>query len=126
MKQILIASILLVGCGVNRAPQYQPAQPVIYTNHIPIGSTIQYRVTTSNQEPIFALEYWDEQSNSIHLRKVASGWTYSFTTAKDRQPIILGCLVGRNDTTTVTGQIWVNGVLAKNATGQQVNLSLPR
>lgn len=128
MKYILAASILLFGCSVVRAPQSTPTVNVVasYSQGLPLGTLVQYQVTTSDQSPIFVLQYLDDQQNVVSLRRVASGWKYSFTTSKPYQAVHLTCLVSPRDTSSaVTAQIFINGAIQKQATGQNIKMGFP-
>lgn len=110
---------------------------------LPVGTEVEYTVTTSNQSSIPFIGYYDGEQNLVSITKAPSGWTLSFKTSKPNQRLMIHCsakahsnwfhyvpapvqmaLAGK-DHPAISAVISVNGVVQKQATGQTIGLQYP-
>lgn len=93
------------------------------TTNIPIGTTVKLEASISSGNTIPLVQYYDSQGNLITLNYVLNNWTVTFQTTTINQFILLNSSGGGIG--NVTGKIYINGVLTKNASGSTVSLTNP-
>jgi hypothetical protein len=88
---------------------------------VPTGTNVKLEAFTATGTQIAVVQYSDAQQNSISKYNVSNNWTYTYKTTKDNQYIFLQI----NGGTDVTGRIYINGVLKKEATGALLSIVYP-
>lgn len=88
---------------------------------IPIGTTVKLEASvTSGQIPI--IQYYDAQQNLISISNATNNWSTTFQTTRANQSILLQ--VG-GTISQISGRIYINGSLKKEASGSFVTLIYP-
>jgi hypothetical protein len=82
-------------------------------------------VSISSGATIHNIYYKDGQGNYISLDNVPNNWTTTYQITTDIEQIWLNTLVGANQSGVVTGKIYINGVLMRNATADYLWLYYP-
>ena len=114
----LITGTILVSCSKNNS-----------TITLPKNSTIEYDITGTNC--IAVVQYYNQTESGEQqiFSNDTTHWNLSFQTIKDNQFIQLQATAGHCINPTignVTGKIFVDGILKKEATGNVVSLTLDR
>jgi hypothetical protein len=104
-------------------------------NSLPVGTTIKYEAIGNPAGVVGSVAYTDGQQNSITQANVPHGWTHTFQTTRVNQHITLsvsggGYIIGSNGAlivgpSNITGRIYINGLLKKEANGLSVILTYP-
>ena len=86
--------------------------------NLPIGTIVKLEASISSGTTIPDIGYKDGQGNQISLSNVPNNWsiTYEITTTPSIPNVYLS-LNSAESNISVTGKIYINGVLTKNATG---------
>lgn len=82
--------------------------------NIPIGTTVKLEAYISSGSTIPTIQYKDGQGNTINLTNVPNNWSTTYQVTTSIPNIWLGATSSVNS--LVTGKIYINGVLTKNAT----------
>ena len=90
----------------------------------PAGTSVTYEVSASN-DTIAGIGYWNATQSVVSDASIfLNNWSLSFQTTKDDQVLWLHSgSYGLN--ATVTGKIYVDGTLEKQATGTTITLTYP-
>lgn len=91
------------------------------SSSIPIGTTVKLEVSAAaGQRPI--VQYWDAQQNIVSIVSSTNNWSTTFQTTRSNQFI---SLTVNGSTSSLTGKIYINGSLKKEASGNLITLIYP-
>ena len=93
----------------------------------PAGTSVTYEVS-STYDTIYVISYSNATESAETYSYQLNNWSLSFQTTKDDQMIHLSAsALDRYEppTETVTGKIYIDGTLEKQATGYTVSLMYP-
>ena len=121
-KLILLSTIsfLLFSCSNSGNSNSNSNTP---TTSIPIGTTVKLEASISSGSTIPGVQYKDGQGNGISLTNIPNNWSVTFQTTTINQFILLNSSGGGIG--NVTGKIYIDGFLTKNASGSTVSLTYP-
>ena len=90
----------------------------------PAGTTVTYEVSSTN-DTIAVIQYFNAtESVESYTHYLSNNWSYTFQTTKDDQLISLQA-TALTYNYQVTGELYVDGVLEKQATGTSISLTYP-